>query len=326
MRRRDFITLLGSVAAAGPSRARAQSPEKLPIIGFLGANTAATQTAWTAAFLERLHELGWNEGRNIIIDYRWAEGRFDRTSEILAGFVRLNVSVLIMSGTANVIAAKRATSVIPIVFALAGDPVGTGLVASLARPGGNATGLSVESPNLVGKRLEILREVIPNLRRLGFLARPDNPPIVAEMRALQVVAHALGLEIIGPEIRKAEDIGPAFETLRGRADALFVPIDPLMTTYRLRINALALEARLPTISGTRDYAAAGALMSYGANVSDLWRRAAELVNEILHGMSPADIPVAQPDKFDLVINLKTAKALRITMPALLLATADEVIE
>lgn len=326
MRRRDFITLLGGVAAAGASEARAQSPEKLPIIGFLGANTAATQTAWTAAFLERLHELGWHEGRNIIIEYRWAEGHFSRTSEILAEFVRLNVNVLIMSGTANVIAAKRATSAVPIVFALAGDPVGTGLVASLAQPGGNATGLSVESPDLVGKRLEILRQLIPNPRRLGFLNQPDNPPIVAEMRALQVVAHTLGLEIIGLDVRKAEDIGPAFETLRGRADALYMPVDPLMTTYRVRVNALALEARLPTISGTRDYAAAGALISYGADISDLWRRAAEVVNRILHGTSPADIPVEQPNKFDLVINLKTARALRIPVPPLLLATADEVIE
>jgi ABC-type uncharacterized transport system substrate-binding protein len=326
MRRREVLALLASAALARPLAARPLPSGKLPTIGFLGANTAATQTTWTAAFLQRLHELGWNEGRNIVIEYRWAEGRFDRTSEILAEFIRLNVDVLIMSGTANVIAAKRATSVIPIVFALAGDPVGTGLVASLARPGGNVTGLSVEGPDLAGKRIEVLREVVPGLRRLGFLVHPDNPPIVAEMRVAQAAAHTLGIEIVGLEIREADDIEPAFEMLKGHTEGLYIPLDPLVTTYRMHINALALAARLPTIVGTRDYVAAGSLMSYGANPPDLWRRAAELVDKILHGATPADLPVEQPTKFDLVINLKTARALSIDMPATLLALADEVIE
>jgi putative tryptophan/tyrosine transport system substrate-binding protein len=323
MRRRDFITLLGGATAAWPFGTRAQS---LPIVGFLGANSAATQTAWTAAFLQRLHELGWTEGRNIIIEYRWAEGRFDRTAQIVAELVRSNVSVMIMSGTPNVIAAKRATSVIPIVFALAGDPVGTGLVASLARPGGNVTGLSVEGPDLAGKRLEILREVLPDLRHLGFLFRPDNPPHVADLRAVQAAARTLGLEVIGLEIRNAEDFATAFETLNGRADALYVPLDPLMTTYRERINALAVAARLPTMAATRDFVAAGSLMSYGPDIPDLWRRAAELVDKILRGTSPAAIPVEQPTKFDLVLNLRTSRFLGITVPTSLLATAREVIE
>jgi putative tryptophan/tyrosine transport system substrate-binding protein len=326
MKRRTFIGLIGGAAAAWPLGVRGQLGGKLPIIGFLGANTAETQVPWTAAFLKRLHELGWKEGRNIVIEYRWAEGRFNRSSEIIAEFIRLNVDVLIMSGTANVLAAKRATSAIPIVFALAGDPVSTGLVSSLARPGANVTGLSIEGPDLAGKRIELLREVVPDMRRLGFLVRPDNPPIVAEMRSTQRASEALAVEVVVAEIRKPEDIEPTFAMLKDHADGLYVPLDPLMTTYRKRIFSLALERRLPTISDTRDYAAAGGLMSYGANIPDLWRRAAEIVDKILHGIRPADIPVEQPRTFDLVIDLKTAKALGLEVPRTLLATSNEVIE
>ena len=276
--------------------------------------------------MQRLRELGWIEGRTVAIEYRWAEGRSERFAEIAAEFVRLKVDVIVTAGTAAVVAAKQATSVIPIVFAAAGDPVGTGLVASLARPGGNVTGLSNQSADLAGKRLELLREVVPGLRRLAIMANVGNPIGVLEMGEVQAAARTLGLEVVTLEIRRAEDIAPAFEALKGRADALYVVTDPLVNTNRIRINTLALGARLPTMHGIREYVEAGGLMSYGPNFPDLFRRAADYVDKILRGAKPADIPVEQPTKFDLVINLTTAKALGLDVPPTLLARADEVIE
>ena len=269
--------------------------------------------------MQRLRELGWIEGRTIAIDYRWAEGRSERFAEIAAEFVQLKVDVIVTSGTRRSLAAKQATSVIPIVFAVAGDPVGSGLVASLARPGGNVTGLSIQSADLVGKRLELLREVVPGLRRLAILANVGNPAAVLEMSEVQAAARTLGLEVVTLEIRRAEDIVPAFEALKGRADALYLCSDPLIITNRIRINTLALGARLPTMHGSREYVEAGGLMSYGPNFPDLFRRAAEFVDKILRGAKPADIPVEQPTKFDLVINLTTAKALGLAVPPTLLA-------
>ena len=222
MRRREFITLLGGAAAAWPLAARAQQPGKLPTIGFLGTSTPSARSRWTAAFVQRLRELGWIEGRTVAIEYRWAEGRSERFAEIAAEFVRLKVDVIVTSGTAAVVAAKQATSVIPIVFAVAGDPVGTGLVASLARPGGNVTGLSIQATDLAGKRLELLREVVPGLRRLAIMANVGNPDAVLEMGEVQTTARTLGLEVVTLEIRRAEDIAPAIEALKGRADALYV--------------------------------------------------------------------------------------------------------
>ena len=326
MRRREFITLLGGAAAAWPLAARAQQPAKLPTIGFLGASTPSAQSQWVAAFVQRLRELGWIEGRTVAIEYRWAEGRSERFAEIAAEFVRLKVDVIVTAGTAAVLAAKQATSVIPIVFAVAGDPVGSGLVASLARPGGNVTGLSIQATDLAGKRLELLREVVPGLRRLAIMANVGNPGAVLEMGEVQAAARTLGLEVATLEIRRAEDIAPAFEALKGRADALYVCADPLVITNRIRINTLALGARLPTMHGIREYVEAGGLMSYGPNFPDLFRRAADYVDKILRGAKPADIPVEQPTKFDLVINLTTAKALGLDVPPTLLARADEVIE
>ena len=283
--------------------------------GFLGSSTPSAQGQWTAAFVQRLRELGWIEGRTVAIEYRWAEGRSERFAEIAAEFVRLKVDVIVTSGTAAVLAAKQATSVIPIVFAVAGDPVGTGLVASLARPGGNVTGLSIQQTDLAGKRLELLREVVPGLRRLAILANVGNPAAVLEMGEVQAAARTLGLEVATFEIRRAEDIAPAFEALKGRADALYVCADPLVITNRIRINTLALGARLPTMHGVREYVEAGGLMSYGPNFPDLFRRAADYVDKILRGAKPADLPVEQPTKFDLVINLTTAKALGLDRPA-----------
>jgi putative ABC transport system substrate-binding protein len=273
-----------------------------------------------------LRELGWIEARNIAIEYRWAEGRTDRAAEIASEFVRRKVDVIVTWGTAPVIAAKRATAVIPIVFATAGDPVATGLVASLARPGGNVTGLSNQTADLAGKRLELLREIIPDLRRLAILSNIASPIGVLEMGEVQAAARTLGLEVLPLEIRRAEDIAPAFESLKGRAQALYVVSEPLVGSNRVRINTLALDARLPTFHGLREYVETGGLMSYGPNTPDLFRRSADIVDKILRGAKPSDIPVEQPTRFDLVVNLTTAKALGLTMPDKLLVAADEVIE
>jgi putative ABC transport system substrate-binding protein len=324
MKRREFISLLGGGTVAWPFAARAQQA-KVPTIGFLGANSAATQSRLSAAFVQRLREHGWIEGRNVAIEYRWGEGRAERFAEIAAEFVRLKVDVIVTSGTPPVLAAKQATAVIPIVFAAAGDPVGTGLVASLARPGGNVTGLSNQSGELGPKKLEILREAVPGLRRLAILVNVGNPAAILDMREAQTAANTLGLEVSTLEIRQAEDIAPAFEAL-GRAQALYVVYDPLVGTYRIRINTLALEARLPTMHGLRDYVEAGGLLSYGPNIPDLFQRAGDYVDKILRGSKPADIPVEQPTRFELVINLKTAKALGLDVSPTLLARADDVIE
>jgi putative tryptophan/tyrosine transport system substrate-binding protein len=324
MKRRAFLTLLGGSAVSWPLAARAQQPAKLPTIGYLGGGGSINQRAWVDAFVQRLRELGWIEGRTVVIEYRWAEGRSERAAETAAEFVRLKADVIVTDGTPSIVAAKQATSVIPIVFAAAGDPVGSGLVASLARPGGNVTGLSVQAADLAGKRLEILREVIPGLRRLAIMSRIGSP--TAQRREAQAAAHTLGLEVVPAEIRRAEDIAPAFDALKGRADALYVFGDPLMATNRIRINTLAQGARLPTIYSQREFVEAGGLMSYGPNFPDLHRRAAEYVDKILRGAKPGDLPVEQPTKFDFIINLTTAKALGLEIPSTLLARADEVIE
>src|SRR5215472_851728 len=324
MRRREFITLLGSAAAAWPLATRAAG--KLPTIGFLGSSAASGWSPWTAAFVQRLNELGWVEGRTVGIEYRWADGRSERFAEIAAEFVRLKVDVIVTSGLA-VPAAKQVTSVIPIVFAVASDPVGTGMIASLARPGGNVTGLSQQSRELAGKRLELLREILPSLRRLAVMGNAASPGFALEMSDIQAVTRTLSLDVDAFEIRRAEDIVPLFEAIKDRADALYViGSDPLVATKRIAISTLAAAARLPTIHSGREYVEAGGLLSYGPNYVDLFRRAGNYVDKILRGANPADLPVEQPTKFDLVINLTTAKALGLTVPPTLLALADEVIE
>ena len=326
MQRREFITLLGGAAAAWPLAARAQQAGKLPIIGILGSGTPGTQGQWYAGFVQRLRELGWTEGRNVALEYRWAEGRSDRAAEIAAEFVRLKVDIIVTSGNSAIVAAKQATSVIPIVFAIAGDAVGTGLVDSLARPGGNLTGLSAMGTDTAGKRLELLRELLPGLRRLALLANVSSAYAALEMREIEAMARTFGLDPITLEIRRAEDIAPAIESLKIRAQALYVVTDTLANVQRTRINSVALAARLPTMHGVREYVEAGGLMSYGASFSDAWRRAANFVDKILRGAKPGDLPIEQPTKFELVINLVTARALGLTVPASLLARADEVIE
>jgi putative ABC transport system substrate-binding protein len=325
MKRRAFVTLIGN-AALWPLAAHAQQPAKLTTVGYLGANTPSSEGLRIAAFLQRLRELGWVEGRTIAIEVRWAEGRNERYAEIAAEFARLKVDVIVTAGTAAILAARLATPTIPIVFAVSGDPVASGVVASLARPGGNVTGLSIQGPDLVGKRLELLREAVPGLRRLAILGHIGGPAVVLEMRDLSLIARTLGLEVTVSEIRRAEDIAPAFETFKERAEALYVCADPLIVSNRLRINSFALAARLPTMYGQRENVEAGGLLSYGASFPELHRRAADYVDKILRGTKPADLPVEQPTKFEFVINLTTAKAIGLTVPRMLLGRADEVIE
>jgi putative tryptophan/tyrosine transport system substrate-binding protein len=322
MRRRDFIALVSGAAAAWPFAARAQQPGKVPTIGFLG---SLASPAWAAAFVGRLQELGWTEGRTVSIEYRVTEGKPERIAEFAAEFVRQNVDVIVAFGSA-VPVFKRATSRIPIVFAVATDPVRSGLVASLARPGGNVTGLSSEGADTAGKRLEFLRQVVPGLHRLAILFDAAYPAAVHECAEVQAAARALNVDAMPLEMRRAQDIAPAFASLNGGADALYVVIDSLANSNSTSIITLAASARLPTISTDRTYPKAGALLSYGPNLVDLYRRTGDIVDKILRGTKPADIPVEQPTKFELVINLKTAKALGLSMPPTLLALADEVIE
>jgi putative ABC transport system substrate-binding protein len=323
VRRREFITLLGG-AAAWPLAARAQQPARLPTVGFLGTD-ASGWGPWTAAFVQRLHELGWIEGRTIAIEYRWSEGRPERHAEIAAEFVRLKVDVIVSNAIA-VPTLMQATKVIPIVFALGVDPVGAGIVASLAQPGGNVTGLSTQSTDIAGKRIELMRELLPRLRRLAMIGNVDFPQAVLEMGEVQAVARALGIEVAPFEIHRAEDIAPAFEALKAQADALYVVGDALVTANRTRIITFSLSARLPTTFNNRVFVQAGGLMSYGPNFSLQFRRTAELVDKILRGTKPGDIPVEQPSRFELVINLTTAKALGLAIPESFLLRADEVIE
>ncbi len=326
MRRREFITLLGGTTVAWPLTARAQQPPRLPTIGLLVPGTPESHGKWVAAFAQRLSELSWIEGRTVAIVYRWAEGRNERMAEIAAEFVRLKVDVIVTSGN-GAIASKQATSTIPIVFAAYSDPVAVGIVSSLARPGGNVTGLTVQpTAELAGKRLDLLREVVPGFRRLSILANVGNRGYQQEIGAIQTAVARFGVEATILEIRRAEDIAPAFEAVKTRTDALYVFSEPLMNANRVRINTLALGARIPTIFGFREFVDAGGLMSYGPNFADLFRHAADLVDKILRGAKPADLPVQQPTKFDLIINLTTAKALGLSVPESFLLRADEVIE
>jgi putative ABC transport system substrate-binding protein len=280
---------------------------------------------WVAACVQRLRELGWIEGRTGNIELRWADGRPERIAEIAAEFERLHVDVIITTGTAISII-KQTSSTIPLVFAIANDPLGAGLVASLARPGGHITGLSQLAADLGGKRVELIREIIPTMKRLAILGDAGNQAVVPEMRQVQEAARMLGLQDELLDVRRAEEIGPALEALKGKADALYVQSGPLMNTNRVKISTLALAARLPTMSGIRDYVDAGSLVSYGPNFPDMFRRAAEIADKILRGANPGDVPVEQAAKFDLILNLTTAKALGLKIPESFLLRANEVIE
>jgi putative ABC transport system substrate-binding protein len=323
MQRRTFLGFVVSTGVALPFAAEAQ--RRLPIVGVLGASTQENWSHWTAAFVRRMAELGWVDRRTIAIEYLWAEGRGERFAEIAEEFVRLKVDVIVTVGS-SVPAIMRATSTIPIVFAIAVDPVGTGMVKSLARPGGNVTGLSTQTPELAGKRVELLRELLPGLKRIAVVANAGYAGSVMEIDGVQAAARQFGVEIEAPEIRRAEDIATAIAIVKGKVQALYVCPDALVNANHAQINALALDAQLPTILPFRDYLNARGLMSYGADNLDLFRRTGDYVDKILRGANPADIPVEQPTKFEFVVNLTTAKALGLTMPPVLLARADDVIE
>jgi putative tryptophan/tyrosine transport system substrate-binding protein len=325
LRRRDFVTLLGG-AAVRPVVAWAQQARHVPIIGYLAPTNPLNPSRNTGAFLQRLRELGWIEGQTIIIESRWAAGRPERLDEIADEFVRLKVDLVVTSSTNDSIVMKQAAPQIPMVFAVSSDPVGLGLVASLARPGGNVTGLSLQSTDSTGKRIQLLREIVPGLHRLAILGNPSSPNAMLEVTEVQAAARTLGVDVATAEMRQTTDVNSTFELLKSRTDALYVVADPLVYTNRVLIGTLALGARLPMMCGFRELVEAGCLMSYGANLPDLYRRAAEFADKILRGASPGDIPIEQPTKFDLVLNLKTAKALGLTIPSGVLAVADEVIE
>jgi putative ABC transport system substrate-binding protein len=323
MRRREFITALGGAAAIWPLAAGAQQQRKRPTIGFLIPTSRSAPDQNVASFVRRLSDLGWIESRTVEIEYRWADGDTARFAEIAAELVKLKVDIITTWGTPTALAVKQATSTIPIVFTIVGDPVGSGLVASLARPGGNVTGLSSQHSGSTGKRLELLREVVPNLRHLATLVNMDNSGSVLELHELQTSAISLGIDVVVSPIRRAEEIVPAIASINNRAEALYIAADALLISNQMTISDLSLEAKLPTMHGVR---VAGGLMSYAPSYPDLFRRAAEYVDKILRGIKPEEIPIEQPTKFELVINLKTAKSLGVTISPMLLARADEVIE
>lgn len=323
MRRRDFLAAASSVIAL-PVAASAQQAGRLPTIGFLGADPTLF-APWAASFSTRLRELGWIDGRSVAIEYRWSEGRTERYAEIANEFVSRKVDVIVTVGSA-VPTVRQATGTIPIVFAVAIDPVRSGLVSSLANPGGNVTGLSLQATNLAGKRLEILRELIPQLRRLAIIFNGGNDQTMLETGDTEAAARELKLDIALLEIGSRQDVAPAFEKLNSQADALYVVVDQLVVANFNRILTFALSARLPMIYSTRDFVQTGGLMSYGPSYVDLFRRAGDYVHRILQGAKPADMPVEQPTKFELVLNLTTAKALGLKVPEPFLLRADEVIE
>jgi len=324
VKRREFITLLGGGAAAWSLSTNAQQAESKYTVGILsaGSNVAELTTVVAA-----LRELGWVEGKNVVFEPRFAENRLERLPELATDLVRLKVDVIAAAGTLAPLAAKQATSTIPIVMTAAGDPLGSGLVASLARPGGNVTGMSLMAPDLGGKRLELLKEVVPRLARVAVLWNAANPYSALVFKETQAAGRTLGIQIQSLEVRAPDNFDGAFEgARRERSDALITVEDPLTFSQRQRVADFTAEQQLPSLHGLREFAAAGGLMSYGASLVDLFRRAAGYVDKILRGAKPADLPVQQPTKFELVINLRIAKALGLTIPPGVLAIADEVIE
>jgi putative tryptophan/tyrosine transport system substrate-binding protein len=325
MRRREFISLTGSFALVSLSAAHGQQLTKPPTIGFLVAGTHASHGAWVAAFVERLSKLGWVDGRNVKIEYRWAAGDVQQTTELAAEFVQRKVDVIVTSGY-GVVAAKQATSSIPIVFAAYGDAVANGIVESLARPGGNVTGLSIQPGELSSKRLELLKDIIPNVRHLAALVNISFSGVTQEVIGIRAAAAKLNIEANILEIQTAEDIEAAMATLPSQTDALYVHSEPLTNANKSKIIKAATAAKIPTIFGFREFVDAGGLISFGPNFIDLFVRAAEFTDKILRGATPADMPIQQPVKFDLIINLKSAKALGLNISETVLSRADEVIE
>jgi putative tryptophan/tyrosine transport system substrate-binding protein len=323
MRRRAFIALL-SGATAWPLAARGQQRGRIFKIGFIATGGVPL---YMNAFHGELQALGWIEGKNVIYEARYAENRLDRLPELVAELLRLNVDIIVAGGTPAPLAAKRATATVPIVMTGAADPLGSGLVASLARPGGNVTVLSLMSADLIGKRLELLKEVVPGLSSVAVLWNADHPFAALVFRDTERAAQGLRIEVQSLEVRSPDDIDSALITaIRQNASALIAIEDPLTTDYRHQIADFAAKNRLASIYGLRMFVDAGGLLSYGADLAELYRRAAGYVDKILKGAKPSALPVEQPTKFELVVNLKTAKALGLNVPAGLLARSDEVIE
>jgi putative ABC transport system substrate-binding protein len=322
MRRRDFTNFLGGAAATWPLAARAQQPARVYNIAML--SSARTNSPAYVAFSEAFRQLGWIEGKNVVFVYRTADNRVDRLPKLAVELVRLKVDVIVTAGTLASLAAKHATTTIPIVMAAAGDPIGSGLVANLAQPIGNVTGLSLMSPDLGGKRLELLKELLPQISRVAVLWNSANPYPAHVFKETESAAQTLGIEVQSLEVRGPDDFNNAFEAVRqNHPDALIAVEDPLTNSYLSQIANFAAANKLPAIFGFREFVDAGGLMAYGANLADLFRRAAAYVDKILRG---AELPIQQPTKFELVVNLKTAKALGLIVPPTLLARADEVIE
>ena len=327
MRRRGFIFLVASAIAAGPLGARAQQAEKVRKIGLLTAGAGGAVRSLQDVLRDGLRELGWIEGKNLIFEARYAEDDLDRLSALAAELVSLDVDVIVTVGTLAPLAAKRATSTIPIVMAFSGDPVGSGLVASLAHPGGNVTGLSGMAPDLGGKRLELLKELLPGMSRVAVLWNAANPYSALSFKETVGAARMLAVELQSLEVRAPADVDGALEAAADRqADALITVEDPLTIDHRAKIAEFAIRKRLPMMAGFKMFADAGGLVSYGPNPGDFVRKSVGYVAKILKGAKPSDLPVEQPTRFELVINLKTAKILGMTIPPSVLGLADEVIE
>ena len=327
MQRREFITLLGGAAAVWPLAARAQQAAKVYRIGFLGNSTAALKADLVGPFREGLRGLGYVEGQNILIEYRWAEGEYERFPALTAELIALRVDVIVTAGTPASLAVQKAATSIPLVMVAVGDPVATGLVASLGRPGGNITGLTSISSEMAGKRLELLREVVPKLSHVAVLWNAASPIQVIDERETRAAAQALGMKMLSLGVRSREEIEDALTTIvREQPGALLVLADRLFLHHRTRIMDFAAQRRLPGVHAYRELVEAGGLMSYGPSYADMHRRAASYVDRILKGSKPADLPVQAPVKFELVINLKAANVLGLAIPAMLLGRADEVIE
>ncbi|MGA8560185.1 MAG: ABC transporter substrate-binding protein [Pseudolabrys sp.] len=325
MRRREFITLLGGVAVTWPLAASAQS--KTPRIGFMGNSTAALEANLVDAFREGLRELGYEEGRNIVIEYRWANGKYDHFPVLVAELIAAKVDAIVTAGTPAALAVKNATTTVPLVMVAVGDPIGTGLVPSLARPGGNLTGLSSIAPDLEGKRLQLLREVTPALSHVAMFINSLNPFHISSMEQARAAAQAMGIKLQLHDIRKSEDLDDAFTAIRKeRPDALLILADRVFLHNRERIVDFANEQRLPNVNAYKELVEVGGLMSYGPSYEDMHKRAAIYVDKILKGAKPDDLPIEQPSKFTFIVNLKAAKALGVTVPSQLLGLADELID